>query len=246
MNSSSGNGDDSRYAAEYYEIAGVLVDKKILNESFQCNPQRFNCSSCCCHRGCIMLPHEVENIKKHWDTIKKYLEPEKRDYIEESGEKTFYQPCMPNCPCGFTLGSEETNYMQAHIKNGGKVQFYCSRNIGPMCIFASKISGDYSCAIHSAALEMEIPLHELKPLDCIQFPLAVLKEEGATKLVFQEAPEFNHLPCLNQKSPKKMYHDLKDSIVALLGQEFYEKLLVFAQLKEQTEAFSTPLARSAA
>ena len=219
----------------YYKVAGVLVEEKMFSESFICDSKRFACASACCKRGGLMFVHEVENIKKHWNTVKKYLGPEKQNFNLDSGENTFYEACQPNCPCGFTLGAEEVKYLQAHVARGGKTQFYCTKNDGDICTFAYSDRGELRCALHAAALELELPLNELKPLDCIQFPIAILKEGEVTRLVFQQVEQFKHLPCLNQKSSRKMYQDMKDSIVALLGKNFYEKLVIFAERLQKGE-----------
>ncbi len=233
MGSSAGDGDGSSKPNGFVEIAGVLVQEKILKESFQCDPLKYRCQAGCCSRGCLMHPHEIKKIRQYWDTIKKYIEPERRAYTHQEGDKTFFEECRPNCPCGFILGEHETRYVKAHVPKGAALRTFCTRNIGPMCFFAYHKDGEQWCALHSAALELKIPLQDIKPLDCIQFPLAVTHEQDKTHLVFQDTKEFCGLPCEGKESPAKMFVTLKDSIVLLLGEQFYAELARYAKLKEK-------------
>ena len=93
------------------------------------------------------------------------------------------------------------------------------------CIFLSKNpSGENHCSIHAYALDAGLNWMDIKPVDCIQYPLAVFHEGGKTILAPQTTSFLSHLPCHDSGLGPLMYQSMESTIRFLLGGDFYESL----------------------
>lgn len=78
-----------------------------------------------------------------------------------------------------------------------------------LCVFAYKYGRGVRCAIHSVALDRNIPLAKIKPLSCILWPLALSSGRKKVVTVQDDAYEFH---CNKRKRTKGLCQAAKDSI----------------------------------
>jgi hypothetical protein len=94
-----------------------------------------------------------------------------------------------------------------------------------MCLFAYEKEGVRLCAIHAYAVEAGMSLTEIKPLDCIQYPLYLGEDEEGQILGIQGTPYLSHIPCINDPRGEPMILSLGYAIEALLGRDLHQRLL---------------------
>ena len=98
------------------------------------------------------------------------------------------------------------------------------------CIFLSQnTSGENHCSIHAYAIDAGINWMDIKPVDCIQYPLAVFQERGKTILAPQTTSFLSHLPCHESGLGPWMYQSMESTIRFLLGGEFFEALDLYVR-----------------
>jgi len=204
---------------QFLKINGVWVDQTLFTRRYDCDVSYYGCNSQCCYRGCLLLPEEIPRIQKKLPLILPHLSPEKKNFLSRF---PFYKSCARDCPVCEAERVEKEN-----------LRFYCSdinrlvctQVIKDQCIFIFNDGGILHCSLHTLALSQGWKLNVIKPLDCIQFPLAIRKHQGEKYLYFQKVKALCHLPCLLlQKPGPPMYQTLKYVITTLLGEDFYRSL----------------------
>jgi hypothetical protein len=207
--------------ADYLEVGGVRVDRKIFTLPYTCDPFLYGCQSQCCYRGCIVNQREIDRIARHLSHIGDNLPPSQRD--ARFSLSSFVADCKEQCPQGCEIHCLEWEAVRLHFSPGEDPR--CLSYPAKMCLFAYQRGEVGLCAIHAYALKVGMELSEIKPLDCIQYPL-YLGEDGEGRLLgIQQNPHFSHLPCLLYPRGKPMVISLGYAIEALLGKGFYERLL---------------------
>ncbi|MCL4460265.1 MAG: DUF3109 domain-containing protein [Nitrospirae bacterium] len=183
----------------------------------------------CCYRSNILAPGEKEKIDLHLEKILPYMTPVKRKILEDRGG--FVADCVAQCPDGCELNEDEVNAMARSFDLSD--DFRCNMIVRAehsgdgmdSCIFLSRnASGENHCSIHAYAIDAGINWMEIKPVDCIQYPLAVFREGDKTILAPQTTSFLAHLPCHDSGLGPWMYQSMESTIRFLLGGEFFESL----------------------
>jgi len=206
-------------------IDEVKVDRHIIVKPYECDVKKLNCASLCCMRGCIITSKEVERLNKHLPEIAEYLSLERRGIIAKNG--TFLADCEKQCPGGCEIHPEEKKAVTQFLEKKEKPK--CISYIEDGCIFLYENDGIRLCAIHSYALDNGLDLSEIKPLDCIQYPIYCYNTKGRKKLAVQKNPLISNFPCMNIDCGDAMYKNLSHATKNLLGEEFNSKLAKYAE-----------------
>jgi hypothetical protein len=182
-------------------IGTVDVDiESILSIAHQCIPGRCSRQACCCSQYEICLADsEVTRIVG-------YL-PEASRYADVAEEGDAYE-----------------NYFE-EIEPG---LFAIDMQDDGLCSFAYVNDDDHVlCSLHSAALELSLSPHRVKPESCVTWPLAISEDKPVTLSVADDALRF---PC-NRKRGKGRLSIIDPNIAAII-RDIYGVLF----LKELEEA----------
>jgi hypothetical protein len=203
-------------------LEGIRVEERIFTTPYICDPALYGCQSQCCYRGCILSQAEIERIGPHLQKIAAFLPPDKRKALLSI--PSFVADCSAQCPEGCEIHGLEWEAVRLHFPEGDLPR--CLPYPDQMCLFAYSRDGVRLCAIHSYALQKGMDLTEIKPLDCIQYPLYLGEDEKGRYLAIQETPYLSHIPCMRNPRGEPMILSLGYAIEALLGKEFYRQLLL--------------------
>jgi len=207
--------------ANYLLVDGIRVEERIFTTPYICDPALYGCQSQCCYRGCILSQAEIERIGPHLQKIAVFLPPDKRKALLSS--PSFVADCRSQCPEGCEIHGLEWEAVRLHFPEGNPPR--CLPYPDQMCLFAYSRDEVRLCAIHSYALEKGMDLTEIKPLDCIQYPIYLGEDEKGRYLAIQETPHLSHIPCIGNPQGKPIALSLGYAIETLLGKAFYRKLL---------------------
>lgn len=213
-------GQDAR-EEHYLLVEGIRVEERIFTTPYTCDPELYSCQSQCCYRGCVVSQSEIERIGSQLSEIAAFLPPDKTKTCLAS--RSFVADCSIQCPNGCEIHGLEWEAMRLHFPEGELPR--CLPYPDQMCLFAYPREGIRLCAIHSYALEKGMDLIRIKPLDCIQYPLYLGEGAGGRYLGIQETPHLSHIPCMRNPRGEPMILSLGYAIEALLGREFYKRLL---------------------
>jgi hypothetical protein len=214
-------------------IDEVRVDRHILVKPYECDVKKLNCASLCCMRGCIITAKEIERLNKHLSGILPYLSPNRRGIIEKAG--AYLADCEKQCPGGCEILPEEKRAVTQFLEKREKPKCIAYDEDG--CLFLYDKEGTRLCSIHSYALDKGMDVAEIKPLDCIQYPIYCYPSKGWKKLVVQKNPLASSFPCMNIDCGEAMYKNLTHATKNLLGEEFHDKLARYAE-SGQMELFA--------
>lgn len=97
-----------------------------------------------------------------------------------------------------------------------------------LCIFAYHKKGETRCALHSAALDLHVPLKEIKPLVCMLWPLAI--SDGSQPIVDVDAYAYQ-FHCNHKQPPKsaRLSPAVQDTLQSIWGKDITATI----QLKSQ-------------
>ena len=202
-------------------VEGIRVEERIFTTPYICDPGLYGCQSQCCYRGCILSQAEIESIRPHLPEILAFLPADRRKAAE--GKPSFVADCPSQCPEGCEIHGLEWEAVRLHFPEGDPPR--CLPYPDQMCLFAYSRDGVRLCALHSCALEKGMDLIQIKPLDCIQYPLYLGEDEKGRYLAIQETPYLSHIPCMRNPRGEPMILSLGYAIETLLGKAFYRKLL---------------------
>ena len=90
-----------------------------------------------------------------------------------------------------------------------------------LCLFAYRKSNAMLCSLHSAALEMGLPPHRVKPTSCALWPLALCENKAPLLTVQDDAYDF---PCNKKRRGKKLHAGVLEIIQSILGKSFLTQL----------------------
>jgi Fe-S-cluster containining protein len=166
--------------------------------------------SCCAELVVDLTPDEIAGLRSHW--------PQVRDYL---GTKNWWFRDRDLDDC-----LEFDHDFEVSLKKRGK-----------RCVFALK-DGDWGirCGIHSACLELGLPLREVKPVTCDTFPLILIDlpndeyflggyDEDVNPLVDLDDDDIGNFPCLKGRGKgPRMYVSMGDTIRSFFGTAFYERM----------------------
>jgi len=210
---------------EFVEISGIWVDPKFWTTTYVCDVELQQCHSTCCYRSNILAPGEKERILGHLEGILPYMDSDKRALYHSRG--TFEADCSEQCPEGCELDVDEVNAMSRMfpLEEDYRCNLIVRGTDHDSCIFLAHGSdGEERCSIHAYALGEGISWMALKPVDCVQYPLAIYQEGGRTVLGVQVTPFLSHLPCHESNLGPLFYESMAETIRFFLGENFYSDL----------------------
>ncbi len=209
----------------YAEISGILVDPKFWTTTYTCDVVLQNCHSTCCYRSNILAPGERARIEAHMEGILPFMDPERRKIYETRGG--FEAVCTEQCPEGCELDVDEVAAMARMfpLEEDYRCNLIVRGDDHDSCLFLAKSpEGLEHCSIHAYALANDISWMALKPVDCVQYPLAIYEENGRKVLGVQTTPFLSHLPCHESGLGPLFYESMAGTIRFFMGDDFYEAL----------------------
>lgn len=185
-------------------IENVLVSDLVAQEQFVCDLTK--CKGGCCEDGDAGAPltkEELDLINEVYETVKPYLTPEGIRVIEKNGRYNY---------------DRDFGWVTPAI-NGG------------LCAYGSKDeNGIIKCGIEQAYRDGKISWK--KPISCHLYPIIVRKgKNGDFDRMNYEPREVLCKPgCINGKKLKvPVYQFLKEPIIRMYGEEFYDALDAVAE-----------------
>lgn len=192
-----------------FQIDDVLISSDIFTEYFSCDYEK--CKGCCCiigDSGAPLEEEECESIEKTYPIFSKRMSPERRAIVDRVG--FFDIDCDGDIVTPLNGNSEEC--------------LYCCFDKQDNCF----------CSIEKSYFAGEIPFR--KPISCWLYPIRVSKlSNGLTALNLHR---WNICKVAFDKGKKEgvlVYEFLKDPLIALYGEEFYNAMGEAAKTLEASE-----------
>jgi hypothetical protein len=98
-----------------------------------------------------------------------------------------------------------------------------------LCLFAYRNSNTMLCSLHSAALEMGLPPHKVKPTSCSLWPLALCEGKPPLLTVQDDAYDF---PCNKKNKGNGLHSGVVEIIQSILGESFLTQLTEILQQRD--------------
>lgn len=182
-------------------IENVLISDEIIEKQFVCDLSK--CKGGCCEEGDAGAPlnaDELDLIVDLYEKVLPYLTPESIKEIEKKGKYVYHKEFGWVTP---TLGDDHE-----------------------ICVYGSRDEkGIIKCAFEQAYYDGVIEWK--KPISCHLFP--IISEKGKKgnydRLNYEPRERLCKPACgLGEKLKVPVYQFLKEPIVRLYGEEFYEAL----------------------
>jgi hypothetical protein len=182
-------------------IENVLISDEIIEKQFVCDLSK--CKGGCCEEGDAGAPlnaDELDLIVDLYEKVLPYLTPESIKEIEKKGKYVYHKEFGWVTP---TLGDDHE-----------------------ICVYGSRDEkGIIKCAFEQAYYDGVIEWK--KPISCHLFP--IISEKGKKgnydRLNYEPREKLCKPACgLGEKLKVPVYQFLKEPIVRLYGEEFYEAL----------------------
>lgn len=184
----------------------IEIDDKILSidlfeKHFVCDIA--NCFGECCIEGDSGAPltlEEVEEVKKSFQIVKKYLEPKYLQIIENEGlfiideDGDHVTPCYKNNECVYT-------------------------------VFENNIA---KCAFEIAYEKGEIGFK--KPISCHLYPIRITKYNKFEAINYEKRKICKAARIKGTKLQVPVYKFLKEPLTRLYGEEWYKKVEIAAKM----------------
>ena len=106
-----------------------------------------------------------------------------------------------------------------------------------LCVFAYQCRSGIRCALHSAALEIGLSPHLLKPSSCTLWPLVMRSPPDAALSICDDALQF---PCNRKVKAGRISPELLDSLDKLLGTAVCGQILKGAQAGHKRARLQLP------
>ena len=171
--------------------------------------------SCCADLVVDLSPIEIRALDRHWPAIGPWLARRDPFFAGKSAHD-----CL----------ELSTDYEISIRKRAGR------------CIFAVRDpEWGIRCGIHSACLDLGIPLREAKPVVCDTFPLIIMDLDAGRFYVGAHDPSNEGIaglgdyptdafPCLREPSGgEPMYVAMEETLRAYFGGEWFERLAPAAE-----------------
>ncbi len=183
-------------------IGNVLVSDQVVQEQFVCDLNK--CKGGCCEDGDAGAPlkkEELEEVNKAFDAILPYLTKEGIKSIERNGRYQY---------------DREFGWVTPTIE-------------GKMCAYGSRDDhGIIKCGFEQAYNDGKIKWK--KPLSCHLFPIKTKKTKTYELVNYEPRPSLCRPACqLGRKLKVPVYKFLKEPLIRMYGEEFYEALEQVAQ-----------------
>lgn len=180
------------------EIDDYLVSSEILTEYFACDYE--DCKGCCCiigESGAPLKDIECLVLANEFDSFKEYLSQQELSVIEERG---FYE-------------IDDDGDVVTPLMTGGQECVYTCFDDKDNCF----------CAIEKAYIAGKTDFR--KPISCWIYPIRVSTlSNGLIALNLHRWQICTSAFDRGKKERIKVYQFLKDPIIHLFGEEFYEAL----------------------
>ncbi len=177
-------------------IDAIEVDIEALYSiTYCCTPGVCSKSQCCCARYEICIDRqEMSNLIGYLPEASTYAQ----DLRDGSGYENVFEELGPNL-------------------------FAIDMNDEDICSFSYLSKNDeVFCALHTAALELDLPPHEVKPKSCTTWPLAVSESKPVRLSISDDAFSF---PC---NAPRTETETLDPNIAQIIqdiyGEAFLKKV----------------------
>ena len=178
------------------EIGDKLVSTELFEKEFVCNLNA--CKGICCVKGddgAPMTMEEVSKLEEGIEDIKPFMTEVGKAQVEAKG--VFYM--------------DQTNEAVTML------------NEGKECSFVTKGDDDiYKCTIEQAHKDGKIDFN--KPVSCHLYPIRVKEYRSFTSLNYDKWPICSDACSLGEELGVTVYKFLKDPLIRVYGQKFYEEL----------------------
>ena len=177
-------------------IDGVEVDiSSVYSIAHQCKPGKCKADQSCCSKYEVYIDH------REVSTIIGYL-PEASKFASHLGNASDFE----------NMFEEE-----------GKNLFLIDTLEDDLCIFAYENKEDHIlCSLHSAALNLKVHPHRLKPRSCVTWPLAISDEPPLLLSIADDAFKF---PCNTLKKESTSLDPHIEKIIRdVFGVKFLSRL----------------------
>ena len=178
-------------------IDNVLISDDVVEAKFVCDLHK--CKGGCCEDGDAGAPlekEELEILNEYFEQIKPYLTPEGLNEINRKGRYQY---------------DKEFGWVTPTINS-------------KICAYGHKDEhGIIKCGIEQAWIDKKIPWK--KPISCHLYPIRVLKNKEYINLNYEPRQVLCNPACsLGKKLKLPVYRFLKDALIRMFGEEFYETL----------------------
>lgn len=186
------------------EIGNCLVSEDVVTEFFSCDYEK--CRGKCCIVGDCGAPlreEELDRLEENYDTFKKHMSKEGKDAVDAKG--FFEIDIEGDIVTPLVPGTEECAY--THFDGCGN------------CL----------CSIEKCFFNKELEFR--KPISCWLYPIRITKLTGGG-----EALNVHHWDICKdafekgKKEGVRVYQFLREPLVSLYGEDFYEALDAAANL----------------
>ena len=193
-------------------IDQVLISDDIVEKKFVCDLER--CKGGCCEEGDAGAPldeEELDVLLKLYDQIEPYLTPEAKQEIEKKGKYVYHKEFGWVTP---TLGDDRE-----------------------ICVYGFRDErGIIKCAFEQAYNEGIISWK--KPLSCHLYPIIHRKGKKGNfdRLNYEPRERLCNPACaLGKKLDVQVFQFLKEPLLRLYGEEFFQALEEAARRKAEAE-----------
>ena len=177
-------------------LPNLRVDKSVLRRPFASGCSMTNCNADCCKQGVLVDPAEKENILKHADLIKRFLEPhQEKDPAKWFEKQEYIDTDYPSGKCVGTVATDSG------------------------CVF---LDSRGMCTLQKAATESGLDKFALKPVFCVAYPVTI----ESSVLRFQEPEFTHRKECCStvENGSLTVFDVCRDELEFLLGKEGVEEL----------------------
>lgn len=177
------------------EIGNTLVSIDVVKEEFICNIKK--CKGICCVEGDSGAPvkkDEIEYLKENIQSILPYLSEQGKKAIEKGG--VYYTDIEKDDVTTLINGSE--------------------------CAFSIVENGITQCGIEKAWFDGKSTFR--KPISCHLYPIRITKYKDFDAVNYDRWDICSDACKLGKQEKVKVYEFLKEPLVKLYGEEWYETL----------------------
>lgn len=190
------------------EVKGILVEKDIITCPFLCDITACN-GACCTFPGIYGAPlndSEVPILEKHISKVEHLLSQKSKTYITEHGV------------------AENTS---------GRPTTVCINSKDCVFVYYEKNNPIALCSIEKIYLQNKTNFR--KPISCWLFPIRAAFHNTTMYLYYEKIKECNSAIKNGKQKNIKIYQALKEPLIALLGEKWYEELATVARELENNK-----------
>lgn len=186
-------------------VGNVLVSEELIDKCFCCDLEK--CKGFCCVEGDSGAPiaqDEVADLEEYFPIFSKYMTEEGVAVVENGGTFVF------DGNDSFDTPLVESN---------------------DACAFAYFEKGIAKCAIEKSFRNGEIPFR--KPISCYLYPIRISKVGDYEALNYNQWNVCSSAVENGYKNSIPIYKFLKEPLIQMYGEEWFEELDTIAKLKNK-------------